>query len=200
VDGLVNSPRGIVGESSDHVFEFGTRLAGRKLVVKETPTDPFRNTVRLTAKAPVFTAPASSDEAMVAHPQDPTVGGATLTIENPGTAEVATLSFPAANWTPKPSAAVGRQGYRYRDPVGNPGCRIALGAGKVKVVCKGTLGGFTLDEPMQGSLRFVLTVGTGGPDHCLEFGGFVTKDTSTLTGSGAFIAKDAPAPGTCDGI
>jgi hypothetical protein len=113
---------------------------------------------------------------------DPTSVGATLKVVNPSSAEVATFDLPASGWKLNKKRTIAK----FR---GSP-IKLALVKQKsgLKVVGKTT--GITLDEPQQGSIGLVLTLGP--VQFCALFGGTVKKDQP-----GKFIAKKAPPPARC---
>jgi len=132
---------------------------------------------------------------------DPTLGGGTLTLTNPTTAESVSYPLPAVGWRARPKREPIAAGYQYSDPVGTYGpCHaVSLKSGRKLVIkCRGAGFGFTLDEASQGSLAVRLTTGSGiageGFRYCLRFDGTVLDDRP-----GLFLAKDAPAPPTCVG-
>jgi hypothetical protein len=119
---------------------------------------------------------------------DPTVGGASLEIENPTTHETATIALPASGW-----AALGTLGFRYTDHhVHGPCTKIVVTSRRLVAHCSGTDIGFTLDEPSQGALGVRFRQGTAGLGRCLLFGGSVLTDTA-----GSFVRTRAPAPADC---
>jgi outer membrane protein assembly factor BamB len=132
---------------------------------------------------------------------DPTLGGGTLTLTNPTTAESVSYPLPAAGWRARPKREPLAAGYQYSDPAGTYGpCHaVSLKSGRKLVIkCRGAAFAFTLDEASQGSLAVRLTTGSGiageGFRYCLRFDGTVLDDRP-----GLFLAKDAPAPPTCLG-
>ena len=75
-----------------------------------------------------------------------------------------------------------------------------LASGKqIKVRCKGSQLGFSLNEPAQGSLDLRLTIGSAF-EYCMRFGGTVRHDApATSSRAGIFDAVDAPAPACPNG-
>jgi outer membrane protein assembly factor BamB len=195
--GLFVSGASFFGDPRDLVVGLGARLAGKTLVLRDDPTNPASSLLSLVAKDGLFHPPGPAGAG-----PDPTVNGATVAIANPVTLEAASLPLPAANWTVKETTTFGRYAYTYRDPAGtSPRCRASLRSpAKLKVKCVGTLGGFTLDEPSQGGLDVTLTMGTGGHDYCLAFGGDVVLDVgSGGSGKGIFKARNAGPATDCPG-
>jgi outer membrane protein assembly factor BamB len=120
---------------------------------------------------------------------DPTVAGATLTIRNPVSGEVATVDLPASGWRARRSRRPGSGAYAFRGP--GP-CRWArLETGVLRVRCAGPVG-FSLNEAAQGRIAIRLDV-PGGQRWCAEFGGSVGADRA-----GSFASTAAPAPPSCD--
>jgi hypothetical protein len=98
---------------------------------------------------------------------DPTLHGAQLHIVNPNTGERGTVSLPASSWQRKSDGTLRARGRH---------CRVTIKPhGRLKVRCTGTLGGFTLDEPSQGSLGVELELGTTA-GVCAGFGGSPKRD------------------------
>lgn len=155
-------------------------VSGRRLVMVQTGGGNQRLVVlsRDTILAPT---PGGAD--------DPTVAGATLTIASGSLGETASFDLPAANWAVNASGAV----FRYRNALapGGPSAvkvtRLKNGS-LLKVSAKST--GITLDEPTQGSILVSLVIGPR--QYCATFGGTVLRDEPNR-----FIAKNAPAPGSC---
>jgi hypothetical protein len=206
MDSLAVGQRAVIGtglavrpvDSDNMVFGLAARLTGRAITVKDTPASPAEGQILVQSKDPLFAPPAPTGLA-----SDPTVNGASLTLVNPTTLESAFVALPAANWSASVATdKFARYTYRYSDPGGGvPSCKALLKSpGKLKVKCRGTTGGFTLDEASQGSLQAELTIGSGGYRYCVEFGGDVTVDVgSGGTGRGLFKARNAPAAGACSG-
>lgn len=161
------------------------RVSGRKLLLRDRDDDASRRKIVLL-----------SQDASLVTSGDPTQGGATLRVANPTPGgDDTTIDLPAANWQALGSPA-GSRGYRYKDPAG--ACRAKVRAGKLaKVICRGTVVGFTLDEPSQGSLVATLQLATA-PALCMEFGGTVRRDIPAQAGkTGTFLAMEAPPPASC---
>lgn len=165
-------------------------LAGKRLVLRQTATqERLKLVIRDAVAVPV-----------VGGPDDPRQIGATLEILNPGSGEVATLTIPAAGWSVTASGRVLSfrvevpcRGRRCTGAIGDPidsevrSVRILEGK-RIKVRAGAT--GLTLNEPAQGRLTTVLTIGTFR--YCAEFGGTILSDES-----GRFSARDATAPTAC---
>jgi len=171
-----------------------TEVAARAAGSRETRsgiTRGFQTTTALADAARRRLGWATRDRSLAPLNGDdrPTIAGASLLVVNPTTGETATLAMPAAGWTQLPA------GFRYSDrtlargPVRNALIRSGRLA---KVVAMGSAIGFTLDEPMQGSLGAVFT--TGGRRYCTLFGGRVRRDAP-----GRFVASKAPPPPVCPG-
>jgi len=159
----------------------GMRLVtGKRLVVRGSTTTGQRALVWLTKDGSITAPPAG---------ERPTEVGATLTLFNPATSESTTLSLPASRWTQRPNGS-----FRYSDPSqgSGPVRRAVVKPGRlIKASARGTAIGLTLNEPSQGSLAVVMTIG-GGP-YCAVFGGQVRVDRP-----GRFVAANAPVPATCE--
>jgi hypothetical protein len=167
-------------------------VAGRRLIISDTAGAPQRRRLLLAAKDGIGVSPSRLD--------DPRLDGAVLEIRNPATGELASMPLPRQNWTGL-GHPPGQRGYRYRDASGVGACRSATiipGRG-MKISCRGSLIGFSLDEASQGSLAARLTTGLGAHArrYCMHFGGTVVEDSSAALGSGTFRADEAPAPATC---
>jgi hypothetical protein len=162
-------------------------FAGNKLRFRDVESDPTKR--RLFVKARDGSAPSRGG------PDDPTLGGGSLTLLNPTTGESDTFPLPAANW-----AATSR-GFSYRDPAraSGPCTKLdILDNRKLSAKCDGSQITFSLDEPAQGSLAVRLTTGSAGLRQCLRFGGTVGRDTpSTGSRAGYFLARSAPPPASC---
>ena len=170
-------------------------IAGGKLMLKDKGGDASKRKLAVISKDPALVAPPPGSGA------DPTRTGAELRVFNPGTQEQAAFALPSAGWkglgTPP-----GVKGYKYvdKDLVNGPCKKVLIRPGKLlKAVCSGSQIGFTLDEPVQGSLalRFS-TGGAASASSCLRFGGTVVHDTQATAGiTGKFKAVDAAAPPAC---
>ena len=144
-------------------------LPGKKLVMK----------ARGARQTLVFIAKSALD---VTNVGDPTALGAALKIVNPVSGEARVFDLPSSGWHLNHSRTVAKF-------KGSP-IKLALVKQKsgLKVIGKTT--GITLDEPTQGSVGLVLTLGT--VQFCALFGGTIVKDQP-----GKFIAKKAPPPLRC---
>ncbi len=174
----------------------GGLLSGRKLLVIDRATDASKRKVVLASRDTKVAVPAKDGLG------DPTLHGATLTVYNPTTTEMDVVPLPSSGWTALGKPA-GAKGYRYRGAgtAGDPCRRVIVLAGRaVNAVCKGAGLGFTLDEqPSQGGLAVALDLGSD-QRLCLDFGGRIRKDqdvTQTGSGTGKFLALEAPAPPAC---
>jgi hypothetical protein len=197
----VSGARAILGtgnQSGDQprnlVFGLASRLTGRSLVVKDNPSKPADSQVVVQCKDALFGPPSPTAE-----PADPTVNGVVVTLRNPTTLESGSITLPPAGWTARVSGSrFGRYTYKFRSA--SPNCRALLKSpGKFKVKCKGTTGGFTLDEASQGGLAVELAIGSGGYVQCLEFGGDIAVDVGAGATRGLFTARNAPAATACPG-
>src|SRR5207249_4067541 len=161
VDAAGNLGRATPFDFADGTINGVQLLAGKRFLLKDNQ-DPSRRRLRWLARdARVTLPPPVSDR--------PTVAGATLLLLNPTTGETASVVMPATGWTQQAN------GFRYKDPgtVNGAVQRALVRGGKlVKLVAKGSGIGFTLDEPSQGSLGVVLTI--GGSRYCTLFGGVRT--------------------------
>ncbi len=112
-------------------------------------SSPVRQKLRFVARVPPVRPPSA----------DPMRVGAILEIVNPISGEAATFDLPPADWSTL--AATGF--YRFVNPAapaGNSRVRFALirSGSSIQVVARTT--GITLDEPAQGTLGVILTVGS----------------------------------------
>jgi hypothetical protein len=186
-----------VGDACDQQVGLGL-AGGKKLLVKDKAADASKRKLLVLTKdgATIGSGPQGSGG-------DPTLGGATLTLYNPTSAERDSIALPAANWKGLGNPP-GAKGYKYNDvhQTYGPCKKVLLKPGKMlKAVCSGAQIMFTLDEPQQGSLAVRFTAGGGAESlsSCMEFGGAaVVKDTPAASGkTGVFNAKDAVAPAAC---
>ena len=188
----------LFGMSAAPALATDTTVTGRKLLIKDftRPGQADRKVV-FVSRDPIV-VPAAPGSA-----GDPTLNGGSLDVHNTaGSGDSTTLALPAGNWVLK-----GDDVYLYRELVKNPPTqeyriKVIVRSGHVRGFVRderGSLISYTLDEPTQGSVG--VRVATGADRHCLDFGGIVVADTLAFAGSayrGRFIAKDAPAPATCD--
>ena len=153
-------------------------LPGSRLLVRNAPSGG-RLITRLVflTKASGITVPRG--------PDDPTSVGGSFEIYNPTSGESATFDMPASDWR----AIAGGSSFRFLSRTVPSEVRVAeLKSGRLKVSAFST--GIALEEPSQGSLGVVLTIGQ--QRYCTLFGGTVTIDQP-----GAFEASSAPAPASC---
>ncbi len=122
---------------------------------------------------------------------DPSLSGATVTFENPGSGESVAVQVPAgADWRATRTNKV--TSYRYSGP--GPCKRVSLSSkGHLKLSCKVPAVGLTLDEPTQNEIQVSVRVGNGSGAqlYCARFGGIIRVDQP-----GTFRALKAPA-NTC---
>jgi len=186
VTGIVGSP----AHRSFAVVDFAGGVTGKRLFVRDKAGDASARRLAALSKDPRILAGAAGT------PPDPTVSGATLTLANPTTGETVALPLPASNWSASRLSIPGLQRYNYSDPAlaAGPCNSVVLSGGKqIKVRCKGSQLGFSLDEPAQGSLDLRLTIGSVF-EYCMRFGGTVRHDVpATSSQAGIFDAVDAPA-------
>jgi Tol biopolymer transport system component len=159
------------------------------LTFKDTSTADKRKIV-LVAKDRAIQAPRGGSAA------DPTTADVSLTVKNPGSSETWNTTLAHTGWTGLGSPA-GAKGYKYS---GSGACSKALlKPGKLlKLLCKGSGIGFTLDNAPQGTLAFKLSIAGTGPlplqSYCLQFDGTAAGSTDV---QGLFKAKGAPAADGC---
>jgi hypothetical protein len=171
-------------------------LLGKKLLVKDRSGDASKRKLIALAK----------DATHVLNPEagaEPTATGAQLRVVNPSSAEEQTIPLPAVNWKAVGNSP-GSKGYAYKDAalVDGPCKSVQIKAGKlVKVNCRGAGLAYSLDEPTQGEIAVVLSMGTSNEvQYCMRFGGTVTKDEGTgvsSSGNGQFKAKTTDRPNGC---
>jgi hypothetical protein len=165
------------------VLQFSHRLTGKKLVVRDLPGV---QTLSLRSKDRSVLADDPGGAA------DPSLHGATLTVDNPGSGERVSIALPAAMWTPRAGKRPGAVRYVYQDPAHLAGpCKKAVikGGGSLAVACNAGLGGFTLDEATQGTLAIEMRI-SDAARYC--FGFVASKDEP-----GLFVAPEASAPAGC---
>jgi hypothetical protein len=174
------------------VAKLSGKSAGKRLVVTDSAANTSRRRLTLNAvDRGLFTATPGSAS-------DPTLVGDTLELSNPATSESVAISLPPRNWLGL-GVPIGTLGYRCSDraQAAGPCRRVEIRQdSRLLPSCDGSLLGFTLDEPSQGSLVVRLT--TGDLTTCTRFGGTVAHDTP-VTGNtrGLFQAKNAPAVANC---
>jgi len=159
------------------VAKTGGPLTGRSFLVYDT-TQSTKLVVKAKDSAVLYPLAGLS----------PGTFGATLEILNPTTLEGISMPLPAAGWVVSSNTAT----YSDKEGTFGPCSKVKLKREKLlRAVCKGIA--FTLNEPMQGSLRATLEL-AGDPRsrQCVEFGGTVTIDAP-----GTFKALDSPPPATC---
>ena len=153
-------------QATDH------QLAGTKLLLKATAT---KQQMVFVGTQPGLALPVG----------DPRTLGATLEVANgSGSGETALVPLPAAGWTANAATTV----YKFVNkaaPGGISAVKLAkVASGKqVKITASST--GITLDEPSQGIMTVVLSIGSDR--YCARFG------TPTLDVSGQFKSKKQPA-------
>src|SRR5262249_28460775 len=121
-------------------------LPGRSLVLRSSSSSQRG---KFAARSDTIVAPAPGG------PDDPTTAGATLEIIA-GSGESATLAMPAAGWTANQAGTAYR--FRSSDQASAVKASLLKNGSRLKVVARTT--GITLDEPSQGSIGLVFTVGT----------------------------------------
>jgi ELWxxDGT repeat protein/cysteine-rich repeat protein len=124
---------------------------------------------------------------------DPRLGGMTIEVTNPMTGERATFTLPAAGWK-----ATEREGLvRFRGGADATCREVVFGRGRLRLACRGTSNGLTLDEPLQQHVDVRVTVGNVRR-WCLAFGGEIVTDRGPKGRKpGRFHARRAPAPAFC---
>ena len=93
---------------------------------------------------------------------DPTISGGTLTVYNPESGEKYVVTLPASGWSRMGTPVA----YKFDDPAGAIQ-RIRVRADSLIAKGKGSLFGYSLDEPRQGSIAVRLQVGAANP-WCAE--------------------------------
>jgi hypothetical protein len=158
-----------------------------QLILKDTV--PSRRKLVLRAKDETILAPLPGGAA------DPTAIGATLLLVNPVTTESWSATLPAVGWQGLGNPA-GVKGWKFKSTTGDCTKAILKAGRLLKVLCKGSGIGFTLDEPTQGTLALELTLGSGpvpAQSYCLEL-----APPAVLTDEpGLFKAKGAVAAAGC---
>ena len=153
-------------------------LPGRSLSMR-TPTSGRQRALTFIVRSSGLTAPAPGG------PDDPRTAGATLRVQA-ASGENATVSLPASGWSANQAGTL----YRFSGsgPLAAVKASIVKAGSTLKVIARTTA--ITLDEPSQGSISLVFTVGT--TQYCAEFGGTVSHDEP-----GRFVARRSPAPPAC---
>src|SRR3989442_5056512 len=141
-------------------------------------SSPVRQKLRLVARVPPVRSPSA----------DPMRVGAILEIVNPISGEAATFDLPPAGWSTL--AATGF--YRFVNPAAPAGIssvRFAVirSGSSIQVVARAT--GITLDEPAQGTLGVILTVGSDR--YCS------TCNAPSRDEPGRFVANRCAVPVAC---
>lgn len=172
-------------------------LHGRKLKLFDQLGRPERRSISaaFVDKALITPEPGS--------PDDPTVAGATVRLENPLTSESVTFVLPGgASWKGIGNPP-GAKGYAYTDKSAAFGpCKtLRVIAGKsLKLTCNAKLSpiSYSLDEPSQGELILSVQLG-GAPAQCGVFGGTLSFDSGIGNPGvvGRFKAKSALPEGSC---
>src|SRR5213594_1363399 len=144
----------------------------------ESEVFPVRQKVRFVARVPPVRSPSA----------DPMRVGAILEIVNPISGEAATFDLPPAGWSTL--AATGF--YRFVNPAAPAGIssvRFAVirSGSSIQVVARAT--GITLDEPAQGTLGVILTVGSDR--YCS------TCNAPSRDEPGRFVANKCAVPVAC---
>lgn len=125
------------------------------------------------------------------------IGHSGVAVDRPP-AEVA-VTLRGLEAVPGPSGSPAAYVYRDRRRTQGP-CRAAiLRPGLFDLTCRGEQLQFTLDEDAQQHLAVTVEVGTASL-YCMEFGGRIRHDSgtgTTRTGTGAFLASNAPPPAAC---
>ena len=123
-------------------------IVGKKLLIKNPPAGTSKNKVVFLSKDAGIAQPTGATE-------DPTVGGASLTVADIETGEAFTIPLPAGGWTNN-----GNGTFKYKDSSGAT-CKIVLikDAKLTKAVCKGAQVAYDLGGA-QNAVRVVLSTGT----------------------------------------
>jgi len=123
-------------------------------------------------------------------PDDPIRVGGSFVIYNPTTCESATFDMPASGW--HHSHAEGTTAFKFvnRNAPAPPSQVLIAEIGVDRVKVRARAAGISLNEPSQGSLGVVVTLGS--LRYCTLFGGTVRTDQP-----GMFAARLAPAPSAC---
>ena len=176
-------------------------LSGRKLVIKDHPSDPTRRRVRFISKDAAIAVPPPGE------PGDPRCGapgggGGLLRLVGTGGSgqDTGSIPLPCENWKAiGPSSAP--KGYRYRDKGQDQGpCKFVLvKAGKlVRASCSGKNPASPLNYDLtaggEASVGIMLRTGVSST-YCAEFpgsGGTILHDDERT-----FSTRNAPAPPGC---
>jgi hypothetical protein len=142
----------------------------------------------------VVSKPTAATLPVAGSAEDPTLGGAALTVFDTGsTANTMTFQLNAAGWSGLGNPA-GSKGYKYKgknDP-GSACSAVLLKANVIKAVCKGAM---TTTPPYNGEMGVILGIPAGTTAalrYCASLGGTTGKNDATQ-----LKRKDAPAPAAC---
>jgi hypothetical protein len=146
----------------------------------------------LHAKDPALVAPPRAGAA------DPTVVGATLVVKNSAglTPDTWSTTLPNTGWTGLGTPA-GSKGYKFS---GSGPCTKALLKPKLlKLLCKGSGIGYSLNEATQGSVAAKLSLGSGAAaprSYCLDFAppAVITDEVNQFKAERAPAASGCPVP------
>ena len=163
--------------------------ANAKLLLKDTSATSRK--LVLIAKDRALRAPLAGGAA------DPTMVPTTFVLKNPNSNETWSTTL-SGTWSAL-GTPLGSKGYKFS---GSGACTKALlKPGKLlKLLCKGSGIGFTLNEASQGGLQVSLSMGSGGPlatqSYCLAFAppAVTTDVTGSFKARGAQAADGCPTP------
>ena len=164
-----------------------TLLLGRSFVAKDPSFGVVNARRRVSAKG--------QSAGGLALGGDPTVDGASLTMETDTASQ--TVALPASEWT------VVRDGFSYIDSIGANGPtrrvklkRNALGEISLKVSLSGAYAQLDILPPNPGTEASIAVAITGGDTYCAHFGG-VAGGTVMNDGNRRFRVQKPTAVGPC---
>jgi hypothetical protein len=174
--------------------------AGRRLNFLDRNSFEARQQLTIVSFDPISLVPPVRGSPSDPRPtsQGGSGAGGRIVLRNPTTGEEDSFVLPAQHWE-----GIGTdknpRGYRYRDTGQVSGsCRlVSIRVGRrLQAKCLGAGISFTLNEPSQGSLAAMISLGETPVSFCMEFGGEIVADfpVGGFFNRGKFKARDAPPP------
>lgn len=186
---------GISAVQGRRLTQAGTRITGRKLLIRTPPGDPAGNSITFVSTDPILESP----QTVFDDPRCPPVGSGSTTLGASlrviGDGGNFTVDMPCVNWT---ANATGTR-YRYRDATGTSCRSVVLRHGRVlKVSCKGPQVDYALGTA-QGDIRVVLSTGNPATNHkyCATFGPQTATTVHRDGSDGRSYSAISAGQGTC---